>query len=151
MARQELIAENDALKKENQLLRIKIQILEAKLEAAGLSENKYEDLSLTKAYEDLSLTKAFEAFSFKGRIPYGMKTRTFNCFHRAGYATIGEFRGKSINDLLNVRNAGVDSCALFVVVLEHYGISVAFPDINGQVRKVLGRIPLFREDCVFLK
>lgn len=142
MARQELIAENDALKKENQLLRIKIQILEAKLEAVGLSENKYEDLSLTKA---------FEAFSFKGRIPYGMKTRTFNCFHRAGYATIGEFRGKSINDLLNVRNAGVDSCALFVVVLEHYGISVAFPDINGQVRKVLGRIPLFREDCVFLK
>lgn len=142
MARQELIAENDALKKENLLLRAKIQILEAKLETAGLSENKDEDLSLTKV---------FEALSFKGRISYGMNTRTFNCFHRAAYATIGEFKGKTINDLLKVRNAGVNSCALMVVVLEHYGISVAFPDIRGQAaRKVLERIPLLREDCVFL-
>jgi len=165
MGELDLWAESESLKRENCLLRARIKVLEAQLEIAGLSEGNGDNLTLTEA---------FNALSFKGRIPSGMKLRAFNCLTRAGFKTVGEFKDKCIVDLLNVRNVGVDVCAITVIVLEHFGVSISFSesdylpklDLVGsgargainlqslrktQIKQILEKLPKFREKCMFFK
>lgn len=154
--------ENASLKKENKLLQSRVTFLEARLKEAESSE--VDD-------DDLLLSDAFDSFYFKGGRYGGAKNRSYNCFNRAGYETIKQFEGKSIIDLLDVRNAGVFACALVIIVLEHFGVQIAIQDTNdlpvsgvgrkpsvrdesackAMIKRVLAEMPKIREVCVFMK
>ena len=159
---QKLREENASLKKENKLLQSRVTFLEARLKEAESSE--VDD-------DDLLLSDAFDSFYFKGGRYDRAKNRTYNCFNRAGYKTIRQFEGKSIIDLLDVRNAGAFACAVVIIVLEHFGVQIAIPDTNDlsvneigwkpsvrdkstckeMIKRVLTELPKIREVCVFMK
>ena len=160
----QVMEENAALKKENKLLRSRVTFLEARLKDAESANNGNGDDGT------LLLSKAFDSLYFKGGAYDVLKSRTHLCFDRAGYKTVGQFSGKDIIDLLNVRNAGVVVCAIMIVVLEHFGVQIAVPDLSNlssvskdgrkltyreeaslktTVKKVIAKLPTIREACVF--
>lgn len=158
----ELKEGNASLKNEIESLRSRVKFLEERLNEAEPSGADSDDLSLIEA---------FNSFYLEDGCRVGAKNRTYNCFNRAGYKTIEQFEGKSIFDLLEVRNAGSLVCAVMIVVLEHFGVQVSIPGMNDMsagkisqkpsvrqkstcnatIRKVLEELPMIRENCVFMK
>ena len=69
--------------------------------------------------DNLSLDEAFNTISWNNSYKDGhrQEIRAFNCFVRADYKKISDFKGKSIYDLVATRNANVKSCAIMIVLL----------------------------------
>lgn len=132
-----------------------------KLVEALIAENtmlrEQLSMSVNKVNDNLSLEEAFKAFYLTDSYPDGIrkKTRAYNGFARAGYKTIGQFKGISLNDLCSTRNCGVCSCAIMVVLLEHFGVQVM--QLNSEhgctahSKKVLEEIPKVKDGIVFTK
>ena len=54
----------------------------------------------------------------------GLSVRTYNCCRRGGYRYIDDFRGKTVNEILNIRNFGRKSFEELVSTLDQYGIEL---------------------------
>ena len=54
----------------------------------------------------------------------GLSVRTYNCCRRGGYRYINDFRGKTVNEILNIRNFGRKSFEELVSALEQSGIEL---------------------------
>lgn len=63
-------------------------------------------------------------------------TRTYNAFCRAGFKQIKKLEGKNIYDLVNVRNAGVVSIAIIIIILNHYNVLINLPNREEIEQKV---------------
>lgn len=63
-------------------------------------------------------------------------TRTYNAFCRAVFKQIKNLEGKNIYDLVNVRNAGVVSIAIIIIILNHYNVLINLPNREEIEQKV---------------
>lgn len=130
----------------NQLLEEENASLREKLGMTGKPVSNYDDLPLLEAFEALVLSDTYDAY---GR----QKTRAYNSFARGGFRTIGQFKDTFITELADVRNAGITSCAIMLVILEHFGVEVVWPEKrdNIKLRAIRDEIPKVRENSVFTK
>ncbi len=135
------------LKEINQSLREENASLRGQL---GLSvTNDNDDLSLEKVFNEISLTDDSN----------GKKTNTFSCCFRSGFHKIGDFRDKSIYDLIKIHGVGANACAILIILLEHYDIHIEIPDLESindyntgkTIKKIYEELPNFRERIVFKK
>lgn len=96
---------------------------------------------------EISVRDAFDGFDLiKGSDPAGTKVRAFNVLLRGGITTLNELQGLSFYNLLSFQNAGYNTCALIVVILEHYGIPISEISEN---KKILEAIEKWRSSIYF--
>lgn len=115
-------------------------------------------MSISNDNDDLSLEEVFNEFSLKDD-RNGKKKSTFSCCKRSGYCNIGDFRGKSIYDLIKIRGSGVITCAILIILLEHYNIHIEHPDLESicgsewykTTKKIYEELPKVRERIAFHK
>ncbi len=129
---------NQSLRDENASLR----------EQQGMSVNNNDiyNISLSEASDNFSIVDDY----------FGRKTRMISCFSRAGYKNLGDFKDKSIHDLIKVKNAGIISCAVLIVLLEHYDIHIDMSsdwddEYQNMIKKISEEILRVREKMVFKK
>lgn len=140
---------------QKELLELKEINLSLQEENASLREQL--GMPASNDNDELSLNEAFGAFYLPDSYPDGVrkKTRAYNVFARAGYKTIGQFKGINLNDLVSTRNCGVCSGAIMVVLLEHFGVRVTQlnPEqgCTANSKKVLKEIPKVKDSIVFTK
>lgn len=135
------------LKEINQSLREENASLRGQLGLSVINDN--DDLSLEKVFNEISLTDDFN----------GKKTNTFSCCLRSGFHKIGDFRDKSIYDLIKIHGVGANACAILIILLEHYDIHIEIPDLESindyntgkTIKKIYEELPNFRERIVFKK
>lgn len=111
-------------------------------------------MSVSDGNDNLSLREAFDAVSLEKTYTDSLrqKTRAFNCFARCRVKSISEFKGKSIYDLLEARPS-IRSCAIMIVLLEHFGVKVEQLDsgCSAQIKKIREEVSRVRESIVFTK
>ena len=89
----------------------------------------------------------------------GTKTALKHGLTRSGYNVIGDFRNKTITDLIKIRSTGSSRCAVLIILLEHYGINIELPDLEifsetdeyKTIRKLYEELPKYRDKVVFKK
>lgn len=89
----------------------------------------------------------------------GTKTALKNGLVRSGYKVIGDFRNKTITDLIKIRSTGSSRCAVLIILLEHYGINIELPDLEifsetdeyKTIQKLYEELPKYRDKVVFKK
>ncbi len=104
----------------------------------------------------LSIDDAFKYVYLKDD-SVGMRLRAINGLKRAGYMNISDFNGISIYDLIKIRNTGPSSCAIWILVFQHYGIHIELPDLDKVaspkdsrvLQKVYEQLPEFKERIEF--
>lgn len=107
-----LIEENEALAKENQLLREKLRI------------------SSRKENNGIKLDEAFDRFRITGSNGNQIKSRVYNSYCVGENKFVEEFKNKSAYELFLVNRTGYTSCAIFIIVLEHFGVKIEIPDTD---------------------
>lgn len=110
---------NEELIKENQLLRKQL----------GKHEKVISD--------EISIVEAFNHFSITPPVANGLHKRALLFLKRSGYKTVNELEGKTIYDLLSIKNLGIETCAIIVIVLEHYGVQISVEPKNSMHTKLL--------------
>ena len=116
----ELTKINNQLKVENEMLRKKLDIPKQVNTAV------------------LSLEDAFEHFEVSNDTG-NMKMRTYTTLSRAGYRgiSITQFERMNVYELFELRNMGVNSLAILIIVLEHFGVSIEIPAAINKLKKVV--------------
>lgn len=152
---QNIEAELSELKKSNEELK--------RLNKDLMKENASlrEQLKLPNNKEQLSIEEAFKLFYIKDDTQR-LKTRAYNALIRYGtshdYEYISDLNGKSIYDIFKIRNLGVAGCAVIVIVAEHFGEMIKFPNCDDllstiikrkEILKVKEKITEYREKIVF--
>lgn len=151
---------NQALREENASLKKQLGILPADVSddpllRAVLSIEAEDSASEDKEDDELSMENVFNEFHLEDDY-HGRKTATYNCYRRY-YENIHDFDGQSIYDLLKPRYAGPITCAIMIIVLEHYGIHIELPEMvkrgksMSTIKQVYENLPQFRGKIVFKK
>ncbi|MBP3502024.1 MAG: hypothetical protein J6K42_00875 [Clostridia bacterium] len=86
-----------------------------------------------RSNNELLIKDVFDKYYVEGDSNNKVKARIFNVMSRE-FECVGDLEGKSIYDLLKLRNLGSVSCAIIVIVLEHYGVHIKIPDLTEQSR-----------------
>lgn len=89
-----------------------------------------QQLGLPSHNNERSLEDFFNKFYIKddsGRL----KTRAYNSV-RSNFKVLSDFEGKTIFDLLKLRNIGISSCAIIIIALQHYGVYIKIPDWEAE-------------------
>lgn len=125
---------NEELIRENQLLRKQL----------GMHEKVISD--------EISIVEAFNHFSITPPVHRGLHARALMVLKRSGYKTVNELEGKTIYDLLSIRNAGIETCAIIVIVLEHYGVQISVEtkkSMHTKLFKIKEAIVKYKAKIVF--
>ena len=115
-------------------------------------------ISVFNSNDILSLEEVFKKFYLEDDFN-GQKHRVYSCCIRSGYKNIGDFRDKSIYDLIKLRSAGVGVCSILIVLLEHYDVHIDLPDLKSirnfdkcsTIEKIYKELPKIRERIIFSK
>lgn len=138
----ELKTHNELLMEENALLR------------------KQLELPTRRNSDYPTIEEAFELFYIK-EDTQGLKLRAYNVLTRFGNSRfIGEYNGKTIYDIFKLRNSGVTTCAIIVIILEHFGVIIEFPNCDKpssskktekekDILKIKEKIKEYRNKIVF--
>jgi DNA-directed RNA polymerase alpha subunit len=143
---------------QKELLELKEINLSLREENASLREQL--GMPASNDNDELSLEEAFSNFLFRDYTDTrGKKIGAYSCLIRAGFRNIGDLRNKSIHDLLRIRGAGASTCAIWIILLEQYGIHIDLPDLESitsiveyqAIKEIYEELPKLRESMVFLK
>ena len=115
-------------------------------------------MSTSNDTDHLLIVDVFNDFSLKDD-HNGTKTALRNGLARSGYKVIGDFRNKTITDLIKIRSTGASRCAVLIILLEHYGINIELPDLEifsetddyKTIQKLYEELPKYRDKVVFKK
>lgn len=136
--------ELEELKTINQLLEEENASLRERLGITGKFVSQFEDLELHESFEALILSDTYDAY---GR----QKTRAYNGFIRGGFQTLSQFKNTRVSELANIHKTGTTSCAIMLVILEHFGIQVIWPEKheNKKIQQIREEMQIIRENSVF--
>lgn len=103
---------------------------------------------------EILIRDVFNKFHFNGFDRDELKTRALNVLIRGGnFKTVSDLKGKNITDLLSIRNSGPETCAIIVLVLEHYGVQISMEttwnNYKSKVSKVKKCIEEYRLKIVY--
>lgn len=108
----------DKLNEELETLRVENSELKLRLA-------KYENVVTNSNTDDLMLEDVYQKVSnndFRGRRPGNRWHAGFLRLIDSGYKTLGDCRGLSLYDIVNLPQVGPDAAAFVIVVLEHYDV-----------------------------
>lgn len=116
-----------------------------------------KQIGISARNDDLLLENVFSNFVLRNDAN-GLKTATYHSLGRAGYCNIGDFRNKSIIDLVKDRRISPSRCVILIVLLEHYNIHIKLPDLESiagscelkNIKQIYEKLPEYRERIVFL-
>lgn len=83
-------------------------------------------------YDDIFVDDVFKRLYVEDDSRGSSKTRAHSLLMHANIKTIGDGRGKTACDLLNICYSGIDTCAIIIVVFEHYGVNIEIPNFGGH-------------------
>lgn len=135
-----------------------------KINEALREENFFlrEQLAMTNKIDDndkISLGEVFNSFYLKDD-SRGLREKTFHSVLQTGeFKVVGDFRGKSIYDLIQIRNARYAMWAITLIVIEHYGVHIEVPNLETilepkerkLIQKVNDAVTKYRERIEFKK
>ena len=131
---------NEALREENSFLREQLAM-----------PNKIDN------NEEISLEEVFNSFYLKDDSK-GLREKTFHSLLQTGkFKVVSDFIGKSIYDLIEIRNARYATWAITIIVIEHYGVRIEVPDLEtiseskerNVIQKVIDAVIKYRERIEF--
>ncbi len=144
---EELERINKELMQTDQIAELESLIQQLREENAEL--RKRLEMPIRNNNDLLSATVAFSSFCLRDGLD-SMRTRAYNALYRSGITHLGNLRGKHIEDLMRIRNAGSSVVAVLYLLLEHYDIKIKVPEEpRKEVKEVLKKAEIYRQSITF--